>query len=141
MPTPTERLWPSEPELKSGAYKRAKAGEVVGQSGVEAAYDSVLDAGFLKARIPVDALGRIVGQLVRPKEKPAPTLQLSIDTSLQHAVAGQAGHHHYRQHIAVLPAVHRNLALGWVERGVDLRDRGAGDVAGGDARLGGTGRI
>jgi len=75
----------STKELKSGAYGNAQAGQVVGQSGVEAAYDSILDAGFLKARIPVDSLGRIVGQLSMPKAKETPTLQLSIDTNLQRA--------------------------------------------------------
>jgi penicillin-binding protein 2 len=77
----------SEPELKSGAYKRAKAGEVVGQSGVEAAYDSLLNAGFVQAKIPVDSMGRIAGALRVPQQKQPPTLQLSIDTRLQKAAA------------------------------------------------------
>jgi penicillin-binding protein 2 len=75
----------SKQELSSHAYGKAQAGQIVGQSGVEAAYDSILDGGFLKARVPVDALGRIVGPLVTPKEKQLPTLQLSIDTHLQRA--------------------------------------------------------
>ncbi len=72
-------------ELTSGAYKTAQPGQLVGQSGVEAAYDSILDAGFLKARIPVDSLGRIVGNLVVPPQAKPPTLQLSIDANLQRA--------------------------------------------------------
>jgi penicillin-binding protein 2 len=72
-------------ELKSGAYKTAKAGEIVGQSGVEAAYDSLLNAGFVQAKIPVDSLGRIAGALRIPPQKQPPTLQLSIDTQLQKA--------------------------------------------------------
>ncbi|MGZ4332838.1 MAG: peptidoglycan D,D-transpeptidase FtsI family protein [Gaiellaceae bacterium] len=72
-------------ELKSGAYQTAKAGEVVGQSGVEAAYDSLLNAGFVRAKIPVDSLGRIAGALRVPRQKQPPTLQLSIDTRLQKA--------------------------------------------------------
>jgi penicillin-binding protein 2 len=75
----------SKRELRSGAYGKAQAGQVVGQSGVEAAYDSILDAGFLKARVPVNALGQTVGHLTVPKEKQASTLQLSIDTNLQRA--------------------------------------------------------
>jgi penicillin-binding protein 2 len=75
-------------ELKSGAYKTAKAGEVVGQSGVEAAYDSLLNAGFVQAKIPVDSLGRIAGALRVPRQKQPPTLQLSIDTRLQKAAQG-----------------------------------------------------
>ena len=75
----------SQPELKAGTYKDAKAGEVVGQSGVEAAYDHILNAGFVQAKIPVDSLGRIAGALRVPPEKQPPTLQLSIDSRLQRA--------------------------------------------------------
>jgi penicillin-binding protein 2 len=82
----------SKPELRSGAYRNAQAGQIVGQSGVEAAYDSVLDVGFVKARIPVDSLGRSQGQLVYPKEKQPPTLQLSIDARLQRAAENAVYH-------------------------------------------------
>jgi penicillin-binding protein 2 len=75
----------SEGELKSHSYKAAKPGEVVGQSGVEAAYDSLLNEGFVQAKIPVDSLGRIAGALRVPHEKQPPTLQLSIDSRLQKA--------------------------------------------------------
>ena len=73
------------PQLKAHAYKNAQAGLVVGQSGVEAAYDSLLNDGFVHARIPVDSLGRIAGSLREPRKKPLPTLQLSIDSRLQRA--------------------------------------------------------
>ena len=72
-------------QLKSHAYKNAAPGEVVGQSGVEAAYDSLLNDGFVHAKIPVDSLGRIAGSLHVPRQKPLPTLQLSIDSRLQRA--------------------------------------------------------
>jgi penicillin-binding protein 2 len=75
----------SEGELKSHAYTDGKPGEVVGQSGVEAAYDHILNAGFVQAKIPVDSLGRIAGPLRVPRQKQPPTLQLSIDTRLQNA--------------------------------------------------------
>ncbi|HEY4236275.1 MAG TPA: penicillin-binding transpeptidase domain-containing protein [Gaiellaceae bacterium] len=75
----------SKSELKSHAYTDAEPGEVVGQSGVEAAYDHVLNAGFLKAKIPVDSLGRIAGLLRVPSQKLPPTLQLSIDSRLEKA--------------------------------------------------------
>ena len=75
----------STKELRSHAYGKAQQGQIVGQTGVEAAYDSILDAGFLQARVPVDSLGRIVGPLNIPQEKQPPTLQLSIDTHLQRA--------------------------------------------------------
>jgi penicillin-binding protein 2 len=90
----------SEDELKSGAYKGAQPGEVVGQSGIEAAYDSLLNNGFVEAKVPVDSLGRIAGGLRIPRQKQAPTLQLSIDTRLQKAaqnalVYGIEQAHHY----------------------------------------------
>ena len=72
-------------ELKSGAYKGAQPGEVVGQSGVEATYDSLLNEGFVQAKVPVDSLGRIAGALRVPRQKQPPTLQLSIDMRLQKA--------------------------------------------------------
>jgi penicillin-binding protein 2 len=75
----------SKSELKSHAYTNAKPGEVVGQSGVEAAYDSLLNAGFVQAKIPVDSFGRIAGALRVPLQKQPPTLQLSIDMGLQKA--------------------------------------------------------
>jgi penicillin-binding protein 2 len=72
-------------ELKSHAYGAAQPGEVVGQSGVEAAYDSLLNRGFVEAKVPVDSLGRIAGALRVPQQKQPPTLQLSIDSRLQKA--------------------------------------------------------
>ena len=75
----------SKKELKSGAYTEAKPGEIVGQSGVEAAYDHLLNRGFVQAKIPVDSLGRIAGPLRVPPQKQPPTLQLSIDSRLQKA--------------------------------------------------------
>jgi penicillin-binding protein 2 len=75
----------SEPELKSSAYKGAKAGEVVGQSGVEAAYDWILNKGFVQAKVPVDSFGRIAGAIRVPRQQQPQTLQLSIDTRLQKA--------------------------------------------------------
>src|SRR5438874_488463 len=38
--------------------KGAQPGEIVGTSGVEAAYDSLLNKGFVEAKVPVDSLGR-----------------------------------------------------------------------------------
>ncbi len=75
----------TRPELKAGAYKGAQPGLVVGQFGVEAAYDSLLNTGFVKAKVPVDSLGRIAGDLRVPRQKALPTLQLSIDLRLQKA--------------------------------------------------------
>jgi penicillin-binding protein 2 len=75
----------SKPELGTKRYAHAKSGEIVGQSGVEAAYDSLLNPGFVSARVRVDSLGRIAGPLVVPKGKALPTLKLTIDSRLQRA--------------------------------------------------------
>ena len=72
-------------QLKAGSYKNAQPGETVGQSGVEAAYDSLLNKGFVEAKVPVDSLGRIAGALRELQPKQPPTLQLSIDSRLQRA--------------------------------------------------------
>jgi penicillin-binding protein 2 len=75
----------SLPELHANTYKGAKAGEVVGQSGVEAAYDWLLNKGFVRAKVPVDSMGRIAGPIHIPLHKQPPSLQLSIDAPLQRA--------------------------------------------------------
>jgi penicillin-binding protein 2 len=72
-------------QIESGAYAGAQPGEIVGQSGVEAAYDSLLNKGFVQAKVPVDSFGRIAGAIHEPRQKQPPTLQLSIDTRLQKA--------------------------------------------------------
>jgi penicillin-binding protein 2 len=84
-------------------YAHAKAGEIVGVSGVEAAYDDRLNGGFDRARVRVDSMGRVVGPLQQGRSKSLPTLQLTIDARLQRAAekavrdgmqdAIKAGHH------------------------------------------------
>jgi penicillin-binding protein 2 len=84
-------------------YAHAKAGEIVGVSGVEAAYDRFLNGGFDRARVRVDSMGRVVGPLQAGRTKNLPTLQLTIDARLQRAAekavrdgiqdAITAGHH------------------------------------------------
>lgn len=76
----------SASELKSAQYEHAKAGQVVGQSGVEATYDKVLNGGFAHARVRVNALGEIVSPLRPIRSTHAPAgLQLTIDASVQRA--------------------------------------------------------
>ena len=75
----------SQPELGTTRYAHAKAGEVVGQSGVEATYDSLLNPGFVSAHVRVDSLGRIAGPLEVPRGKQLPSLKLTIDARLQRA--------------------------------------------------------
>jgi len=82
----------SQQELGWTRYAHAKPGEVVGQTGVEAAYDSLLNPGFLPAKVRVDSLGRIAGPLEIPKGKQLPTLKLTIDARLQRAAQNAVAH-------------------------------------------------
>ena len=85
----------SQPELGTKQYAHASAGELVGQTGVEATYDSLLNPGFVPAHVRVDSLGRIAGPLEVPKNKALPTLRLTIDARIQRAAvaAVQDGMH------------------------------------------------
>jgi penicillin-binding protein 2 len=75
----------SQQELGTQRYARAKPGEIVGQSGIEKLYDSILNPGLIHAKLRVDSLGRIAGPLEVPKGKPLPTLRLTIDSRIQKA--------------------------------------------------------
>jgi penicillin-binding protein 2 len=76
----------SPAEITSGTYPWAKAGEAVGQSGVEATYDKVLNGGLVKGMVRVDAAGREVSPIawIGATHRPA-TLQLTISSRLQRA--------------------------------------------------------
>jgi penicillin-binding protein 2 len=79
----------SKTELRERRYRETRPGQIVGQSGVEANYDHVLDRGLATARVPVDAHGRIVGPLhALPVRTGAPALELTIDSHLQRAAMG-----------------------------------------------------
>jgi penicillin-binding protein 2 len=71
--------------LGTKRYAHARAGETVGISGVEAQYDKYLNGGFDRARVRVDSMGRVVGQLQRRTGPALPTLQLTIDARIQRA--------------------------------------------------------
>jgi penicillin-binding protein 2 len=71
--------------LGTKRYAHARAGETVGISGVEAQYDKYLNGGFDRARVRVDSMGRVVGQLQRKTGPALPTLQLTIDARIQRA--------------------------------------------------------
>ncbi|HTO25839.1 MAG TPA: penicillin-binding transpeptidase domain-containing protein [Gaiellaceae bacterium] len=75
----------SQNELATPRYAHAKPGQIVGQSGVEATYDSILSPGFLRAHLRVDSRGRIAGPLEVAHGKPLPTLKLTIDARIQRA--------------------------------------------------------
>jgi penicillin-binding protein 2 len=74
----------SPSQLAARAYPGLRAGAIVGQSGAEATYDRLLNGGFEKARVVVDARGRPIGsaQVVRVPRL-ASGLQLTIDLRLQ----------------------------------------------------------
>jgi penicillin-binding protein 2 len=73
-------------QLARHAYRGARAGAIVGQSGAEATYDRFLNGGLEKARVVVDALGRPIGpaRVIR-MPPPANGLQLTVDVRLQRA--------------------------------------------------------
>jgi penicillin-binding protein 2 len=77
----------SPAELKQAtAYPNAQAGDVVGKSGLEQAYDAWLRGRDGTLRVLVDALGVPQGQ---PAQEPAPlpgrNLRLTLDVDLQRA--------------------------------------------------------
>jgi penicillin-binding protein 2 len=83
----------SAQELAQPSYRHAKAGEVVGQSGVEATYDRYLNAGFDHARVRVNALGQIASPLRPERAKRAPAgLQLTVDARIQRAAVHAIRH-------------------------------------------------
>jgi penicillin-binding protein 2 len=82
----------SPTQVGTKRYVRASAGELVGESGVEATYDSLLNPGFVSARVRVDSVGRIAGPLEVPRGKSLPTLRLTIDARLQRAATAAVLH-------------------------------------------------
>jgi penicillin-binding protein 2 len=94
-------------QLAKHVYRGARAGMIVGQSGVEATYDHLLNGGLEKARVVVDAQGRAIGpaHVVRVP-RPARGLQLTIDPRLQRVaekaiqdgIALAHGNGHYDAH-------------------------------------------
>ncbi len=80
----------SEEDLKSSKYDFYEPGDVVGKSGVEATYDSILRGTDGSRDVVVDSHGREVGQPVRQQLAiPGTDLRLTIDLDLQR-VAEQA---------------------------------------------------
>ena len=92
----------SQQELGTKRYSHATAGELVGQSGVEATYDSVLNGGFVPAHVRVDSMGRIAGPLEVPRGKALPTLKLTIDARIERAAVA-----------AVQDGIHLSQGLGY----------------------------
>jgi penicillin-binding protein 2 len=74
----------SSQELKTLAKQGYKPGEVIGQSGVESAFNNYLQGVPGSARVRVDSLGRprSTRTLVTPAQ-PGQTVRLTLDTGLQ----------------------------------------------------------
>ena len=71
-------------ELRWRRYSAARPGQYVGQSGVEARYERLLDGGLARARVPVDARGEVAGPLRPvPYRSHTRSLRLTIDARLQ----------------------------------------------------------
>jgi len=79
-------------QLRERAYRGYRAGEVIGRSGVEAAYDRLLNGGLERALVTVDALGRATGPLhpLQSNRRPL-SLRLTIDARLQRATEKAIG--------------------------------------------------
>jgi penicillin-binding protein 2 len=76
----------SPEQLKRRRYRADRAGEVIGQSGVEATYDRLLNVGLQRARVAVDSLGRTTGRLhLVGLRTPRHGLKLTIDMRIQRA--------------------------------------------------------
>lgn len=93
----------SREQLGERRFRGYRAGEVIGQSGVESAYDRLVNGGLRKARIPVDSRGLPTGRPIVVRRARTPyALRLTIDSRLQNAAeravrdgigfARQAGH-------------------------------------------------
>ena len=70
-------------QLKRPRYDGLKPGEVIGQSGVEHAYDHYLRGAPGELRVQVDALGRPKGELGNRPASAGSNLRLSLDAALQ----------------------------------------------------------
>jgi penicillin-binding protein 2 len=95
-----------------GLLGEAGPAETVGRSGVEAAYDWVLNGGVTTGRVPVDALGREVGPLRSGKRsRPTGTVQLTISTRLQRAAQQALAYGIHEAHVAGYQDAHAGAAV------------------------------
>ena len=77
-------------QLGERRYRGYQAGQLIGQSGVEATYDRLLNGGFVRKKVTVDARGRIIGPLrAAGRNRSSRGLELTIDARIQRA-AGKA---------------------------------------------------
>ncbi|MBP1661374.1 MAG: mrdA, partial [Candidatus Aminicenantes bacterium] len=86
---------PTPEELRNGAPKRLRAGEMVGRTGVERQYDEILRGEDGSVVEVVDSLGRVRGEQAHQFPTQGEELVLTIDNELQgiaeEALAGREG--------------------------------------------------
>jgi penicillin-binding protein 2 len=73
----------SPSQLKQPAYRDLEPGDIVGQAGLEKAYDRFLRGRPGVQRIQVDAQGRPKGQLASGEARAGSSLRLALDADLQ----------------------------------------------------------
>ncbi len=74
----------SQPQLRTLGKVGYEPGDVIGQAGIEAAYNTYLFGVPGAARVRVDSLGRpLTGRTLTTQPQPGQTVRLTIDTRLQ----------------------------------------------------------
>ena len=100
----------SEEMLDDPRYAVYEPGDVVGRSGVEAAYDGILRGVDGSQDVAVDSHGREIGRLGIEPAKPGKDLRLTIDLDIQRAAENAMGDHNGAV-IAIDPHTGEILAL------------------------------
>ena len=103
----------SEEMLNDSRYAYYEPGDVVGKSGVEAAYDAILRGTDGSRDVLVDSHGREVGKLGTERSKPGQSLRLTIDLDIQRAAENAMGD---RQGALVAMDPHTGEILAMVSR-------------------------
>ena len=83
----------SEEMLNDPRYAVYEPGDVVGRSGVEAAYDGILRGVDGSQDVAVDSHGREIGRLGIEPAQPGKDLRLTIDLDIQRAAENALGDH------------------------------------------------
>ncbi|MFZ0691551.1 MAG: penicillin-binding protein 2 [Acidobacteriaceae bacterium] len=100
----------SEDMLNDPRYAMYEPGDVVGRSGVEASYDSILRGEDGSQDVVVDSHGREVGKIGTEPAKPGQSLRLTIDLDIQRAAENALGDRNGAM-IAIDPHTGEVLAL------------------------------
>ncbi len=73
-------------ELKTGQFRKYKAGDIIGKAGIERTYDSFLRGEPGIEKVVVDANNEVVGHRTQQREEEGDDLYLSIDVRIQKLV-------------------------------------------------------